>query len=100
MLRVGTLRVKCPVSSAPSVTWGFTCCRVKVRWRKPAGTRRFAEAIEAPTEDRAIRRLQADIGSGVRQERDPRQIGFGAEVRRRQSVEDAGREETKTDAAD
>ena len=38
-----------PAFFAPSVTWGFVCWCVQVRWRKPAGTRRFAEAIEEPT---------------------------------------------------
>ena len=99
-VRVGTLCDSFPVSSAPSVIWGFAYCCVKVRWRKPAGIEEFAEAVEETTEDRLIRRLRADIGFGRSPGTRARQFGFGAKadgVKERRTQE---KETKQTDAAD
>ena len=65
------------VSSAPSVNWGLVC-RVKVRWRKPAGTEDPPKKLQDSTEDRSLRRLRVDSGVEASLLDAPDKFGFGA----------------------
>ena len=65
------------VSSAPSVNWGPVCC-VKVCRRKLAGTEDPSKHLQNSTEDRVIRRLQADDSVEAFGRNAPDNFGFGA----------------------
>ena len=78
------------VSSAPSVNWGLVC-RVKVRWRKPAGTEDPPKKLQDSTEDRSLRRLRVDSGVEASLLDAPDKFGFGA----KQTASKSGRRRKK-----
>ena len=78
------------VSSAPSVNWGLVC-RVKVCWRKPAGTEDPPKKLQDSTEDRSLRRLRVDSGVEASLLDAPDKFGFGA----KQTASKCGRRRKK-----